>query len=43
ATVKQGITIGNRAVIGCGAVVVDDIPAGETWVGVPARPLVGKL
>jgi acetyltransferase-like isoleucine patch superfamily enzyme len=37
--VRPGIRIGAGARTGCGAVVVKDIPAGETWVGVPARRL----
>lgn len=32
-----GITIGEDAVIGAGAVVTHDVPAGEVWVGNPAR------
>lgn len=32
-----GITIGRDAVIGAGAVVTKDVPAGEIWVGNPAR------
>jgi bifunctional UDP-N-acetylglucosamine pyrophosphorylase / glucosamine-1-phosphate N-acetyltransferase len=31
------VTIGAKATIGAGAVVLDEVPAGETWVGVPAR------
>lgn len=34
---KQGIGIGEQAMIGAGAVVVTDIPSGSTAVGVPAR------
>lgn len=30
-------SIGARAVIGAGSVVTHDIPAGEVWVGNPAR------
>lgn len=33
----QGITIGEGAVIGANAVITRDVPAGETWVGIPAR------
>jgi sugar O-acyltransferase (sialic acid O-acetyltransferase NeuD family) len=37
AIVTPGVTIGNGARIGAGAVVLDDIPAGVTAVGIPAR------
>lgn len=37
ATILGGITIGEHALIGAGAVVTRDVPAGETWVGNPAR------
>lgn len=36
-TVLPGVTIGDRAVIGAGAVVTKDIPARAIAVGVPAR------
>jgi acetyltransferase-like isoleucine patch superfamily enzyme len=36
-TVLPGVTIGDHAIIGAGAVVTHDVPAGERWVGVPAR------
>ena len=37
--IANGVTIGEGAVIGMGAQVLRDVPAGETWVGNPARPL----
>lgn len=36
-TVLCGITIGEGAMIGAGSVVTKDVPAGEVWVGNPAR------
>jgi acetyltransferase-like isoleucine patch superfamily enzyme len=38
-SVRQRTTVGTRAVVGMGAAVLNDIPDGETWVGVPARRL----
>jgi len=37
ATILGGITIGDNAVIGAGAVVTRDVPAGEVWAGNPAK------
>lgn len=37
ATILCGITIGENAMIGAGSVVTKDVPAGELWVGNPAR------
>ena len=37
ATVREGVTIGAWAMVGMGSVVTRDIPAGELWLGSPAR------
>ena len=37
ATILGGVTIGEGALIGAGSVVTRDVPAGELWVGNPAR------
>jgi UDP-2-acetamido-3-amino-2,3-dideoxy-glucuronate N-acetyltransferase len=37
-TVLPGVTIGEGAIIGAGAVVTKDIPSGEQWYGIPAMP-----
>lgn len=42
AIVLPGCTIGEGAVIAAGAVVRENVPAGEIWAGVPAR-CVGKV
>ena len=39
ASIKQGVTVGAAATVGMGAVVLSDVPDGQTWVGVPARAL----
>jgi len=36
-TILCGVTIGAGALVGAGSVVTRDIPAGEIWVGNPAR------
>lgn len=36
-SVIPGVTIGANAVVGAGAVVISDVPEGETVAGVPAR------
>ena len=36
-TILCGITIGENAMIGIGSVVTHNVPAGEVWVGNPAR------
>jgi acetyltransferase-like isoleucine patch superfamily enzyme len=37
--ILQGVRIGDGAVVGVGSVVVQSIPAGEIWVGNPAKKL----
>lgn len=39
ATILSGVEIGERAMVGAGAVVTRDVPAGSTVVGNPAKPL----
>jgi maltose O-acetyltransferase len=39
ATLCPGVTIGDDTVVGAGAVVAKDLPAGVVAVGVPARPI----
>jgi acetyltransferase-like isoleucine patch superfamily enzyme len=40
--IRPRTTIGDDVVIGCGSVVVKDVPSGEKWAGNPARPLVAR-
>ena len=41
-TILCGVTIGERALVGAGAVVIDDVPANATVAGNPARVLSSK-
>ena len=40
-TVLRNLRIGADATLGAGAVLLQDLPDGESWAGVPARPLQG--
>lgn len=37
--IMPGVTVGESAVVGAFSFVTQDIPPGETWVGVPAKPI----
>jgi maltose O-acetyltransferase len=39
--VRSGVTIGDHTVVGAGAVVTRDLPAGVVAMGVPARVVRG--
>lgn len=39
ACVRQRVRVGADATLGMGAALLTDLPDGETWAGVPARPL----
>ncbi|CAN5668355.1 UDP-3-O-(3-hydroxymyristoyl)glucosamine N-acyltransferase [soil metagenome] len=38
-SILNQITIGKKSIVGMGAVVTKNIPDGETWTGLPARPM----
>jgi acetyltransferase-like isoleucine patch superfamily enzyme len=38
-TVLPGVRVGAGAQVAAGSLVTEDVPPGETWAGVPARPV----
>ncbi|MCP4445330.1 MAG: hypothetical protein GY811_08300 [Myxococcales bacterium] len=42
AQILKGVTIGDRAIIGAGSVVISDVPADMTAMGSPARHIRNK-
>lgn len=42
ALIRPRVIIHSEAIIGAGAVVVRDVPSGETWAGNPARSIQNK-
>lgn len=39
ASVRQRVSIAPDSVLGMGATLLEDLPCGQTWYGVPARPV----
>jgi acetyltransferase-like isoleucine patch superfamily enzyme len=40
--ILPGITIGENAIVGAGAVVTHDIPANTVFAGIPARVIISR-
>jgi sugar O-acyltransferase (sialic acid O-acetyltransferase NeuD family) len=42
ASVREGLCLGAGSTLGMGSVLLEDLPPGETWAGVPSTPIVTK-
>ncbi|WP_334123381.1 NeuD/PglB/VioB family sugar acetyltransferase [Glutamicibacter sp.] len=43
ATVRENLSLGDDTVLGMGSALLEDIPAGQTWVGTPAAMLYASV
>ena len=41
--VREHVTVGPEATLGMGAALIEPLPSGQTWVGVPARRVVAAM
>jgi acetyltransferase-like isoleucine patch superfamily enzyme len=41
-SIRPGVVVGEGAFVGIGAVVIDEVPDNERWIGFPAKQLVSR-